>query len=267
MDQISGQIVAVTGASSGIGAACSALLKKRGATVIGLDINDLAKNDVDQFITYDQGDPNSIDLAVRQLPEGLTALLNVAGVAPSNRFSPADVLRINFFGARYLTEQVVPKMVSGSTVVNMSSGTGAGWPTNIANIKAFLDLREVGDIPEFVKDYEIVNDGLGNNAAYPFSKQLMSAWTMKASGQWRSQGIRVNAIAPAAVDTPIVNDFLASFGREAAERMGKFGSATPEMVAMASVFLLTADAAWINGAVLPVDGGAIAAGTVAKFGI
>ncbi len=53
----------------------------------------------------------------------------------------------------------------------------------------------------------------------------------------------MNAVAPAAVDTPIVGDFLSSFGKDAA------------------------DAAWINGVILPVDGGAIAAGTVAKLGI
>ena len=267
MDLLNGQTVADTGASSGIGAACCSLLKERGATVIGLDINDPTKNDVDHFISYDQGDPDNIDLAVQQLPGGLTALVNVAGVAPSNRFGAADVLRINFFGLRYLSELVVPKLVSGGSVVNMSSGTGTGWPTNISNIKAFLDTREVDEIQKFVDDYGIVNDGLGNNAAYPFSKQLLSAWTMIASGQWRSQGIRVNAVAPAAVDTPIVGDFLSSFGKEAAERIAEFGSATPEAVAMASVFLLTTDAAWINGAILPVDGGAIAAGTVAKLGI
>lgn len=267
MDLLKGQIVAVTGASSGIGAACCTLLKKRGATVIGLDINQPTKNDVDHFISYDQGDPDNIDLAVQQLPGGLTALVNVAGVAPSNRFGPADVLRINFSGVRYLTELVVPKLASGSTIVNMSSGTGAGWPTNISNIKAFLDIREVDEIQKFVDDHGIVNDGLGNDSAYPFSKQLLSEWTMKASGQWRSRGIRVNAVAPAAVDTPIVGDFLSSFGDEAAERMANFGTATPENVAMASVFLLTTDAAWINGAILPVDGGAIAAGTVAKLGI
>lgn len=267
MDSLEGQTVAITGASSGIGAACCALLKNKGATVIGLDINPPTKNDVDQYISYDQGDPGNIDLAVQKLPKGLTALLNVAGVAPSNRFGPADILRINFFGVRYLTELVVPKLVSGSAVVNMSSGTGAGWPANIANIKAFLGTERVDEIQKFVDDHEIVNSGLGNDSAYPFSKQLLSVWTMKASSQWRSQGIRVNAVSPATVDTPIVGDFLAAFGNEAAERMEKFGTATPENVARASVFLLTADAVWINGAILPVDGGAIAAGTLAKFGI
>lgn len=265
MDSLQGQIVAVTGASSGIGAACCALLRARGAKVIGLDINEPTENSVHEFIAYDQGDTNKISLAVEQLPQGLNALLNIAGVAPSPRFGPADVLRINFFGVRYLTELVVPKLAAGSAVVNMSSGTGAGWISNIANIKRFMEISNVDHIQKFVDDHEIINEGLGNNAAYPFSKQLLSVWTMKASGQWKSQGIRVNAVSPASVDTPIVSDFLSSFGKEAASRMESFGSATPENVALASVFLATDDATWINGAILPVDGGAIAAGTIAKL--
>lgn len=267
MNSLSGQIIAVTGASSGIGAACCALLKSRGATVFGLDINQPVNGNVDHYIAYDQGDLDSVQRAVQQLPQGLTGLLNVAGVAPSHRFGPADVLRINFFGLRYLTEQVVPKLAPGATVVNMSSGTGAGWPGNISNIKAFLATRNVDEIQKFVDDHGIVNDGLGNQSAYPFSKQLVSVWTMKASTEWHSQGIRVNAVSPATVDTPIVGDFLTAFGEEAAERMATFGTATPEYVAMATVFLLTAGAVWINGAILPVDGGAIAGGTVAKLGI
>ena len=204
---------------------------------------------------------------MQKLPQGLTGLLNVAGVAPSHRFGPADVLRINFFGLRYLTELAVPKLASGAAVVNMSSGTGAGWPSNISNIKGFIAIRKVDEIQKFVDEHGIVNDGLGNHSAYPFSKQLLSVWTMKASAKWHSQGIRVNAVSPATVNTPIVGDFLSAFGDEAAERMAKFGTATPEYVAMASVFLLTAEAVWINGAILPVDGGAIAGGTIAKLGI
>lgn len=262
------QRIVVTGASSGIGAACCALLKKRGAlSVIGLDINEPTTNDVDEFIAYDQGQPDEIHQAVRKLPEGLTGLMNIAGVAPSDRFSPADVLRINFFGVRHLTESIIPKLKFGSGIVNMTSGTGAGWPSNVSNIKAFLEVSTIDEIQKFVDDFGIVNEGLGNNAAYPFSKQLLSVWTMKVSARWISRGIRVNAIAPAAVDTPIIGDFLSSFGNEAATRLASFGSATPENVAKASVFLLAEDAAWINGAILPVDNGAIASGALAKLGL
>ncbi len=267
MNSLKEKVIIVTGASSGIGAACCQQLKETGASVIGMDINPPSSGDVDQFIAYDQGSPEDIDRAVAEIPGRANGLLNVAGVAPSKRFSPVDVLRINFFGVRYLTEALVPKLVDGAAIVNMTSGTGASWLSNVDNIKAFLDIADASMIAKFVEDNGIGNDGLGNDAAYPFSKQLLSVWTMKASTLWREKNIRINAVAPAAVETPIVGDFLSSFGTEAAARMASFGSATPELIASASLFLLTNDAAWINGAVLPVDGGAIAAGTMAKLGI
>ncbi len=263
----SGKTVAVTGAASGIGAASAVVLKDRGAQVVGLDINEPAAGAVDRYVAYDQGDPGSIDRAVAAVPDGLDGLLNIAGVPPSPRFGPVDVLKINFFGLRYFTEKVVDKLSDGAAIVNMSSGTGAGWPTNVETIKAFFALDRINQVAGFVADHGIGNEGLGNDAAYPLSKQLLSVWTMKASSRWKDRGIRVNAVAPAAVETPIVGDFLASFGEEAAKRIQTFGSATPEQVALATTFLLSADAAWINGAVVPVDGGAIAGRTMAQFGI
>lgn len=265
----SGKTIIVTGASSGIGAACVALLKNKGATIIGMDINEPKSNNVDQFIHYNQGDLNSIDEAVKQIPSNIDGLLNVAGVAPSPRFTPSDVLKINFFGLRYFTNQVFSKLSDGASIVNMTSGTGAGWRENVNNIKTFLTLNEIKQVDSFISEYNISNDGLGNNAAYPFSKQLLSVWTMKFSSaeQTKSRGIRVNAVAPAAVATPIMDNFLTSFGKEAASRMQSFGAATPENIALATVFLLSGDAVWVNGTVLPVDGGAVTKGILTKLGL
>ncbi|MEH6473767.1 MAG: coniferyl-alcohol dehydrogenase [Halopseudomonas sp.] len=259
--------IAITGASSGIGAACAALLKHRGAKVIGLDINEPAPGSVDQFIAFNQGLLDSIDQAVAQIPAGIDGLLNIAGVAPSPRFSPAAVLKINFFGLRYFTEKMIDKLNAGAAIVNMTSGTGAGWPTNVDNIKAFLALDRIEQVDGFVAEHGIGSDGLENSAAYPFSKQLLSVWTLKSSSCWKEQGIRINAVAPAAVDTPIIGDFMSSFGEESAQRMKKFGAATPENIALATVFLISDDAVWVNGVVLPVDGGAIAGGTLMKLGL
>lgn len=267
MHSLKNKKIVVTGASSGIGAACCAALKFVGAIVTGMDINAPEEQAFDEFVEFDQGDSDSIDSAVGQLTVGIDGLMNVAGVAPSARFSPADVLRINFFGVRYLSDAILPKLKPGSSIVNMTSGTGAGWMSNIEQIKAFLALDDASIIPAFVERFGISNEGLGNSAAYPFSKQLLSVWTMKSAARMRERQLRINAVAPASVDTPIVVDFLASFGEEAAQRMAAFGSATPAMVASASVFLLSDDARWINGAVLPVDGGAIATGTMGKLGI
>lgn len=64
-----------------------------------------------------------------------------------------------------------------------------------------------------------------------------------------------------------MGDFMTSFGAASAERMKKVGAATPEQIALATAFLISENAVWVSGAVLPVDGGAIAAGTMAKLGL
>ena len=122
-------------------------------------------------------------------------------------------------------------------------------------------------VDTFVADYNIVNEGLVNDASYPFSKQLLSVWTMKSAGNWKDRSIRVNAIAPGPVDTPIMNDFLVSFGEDSVQRVKKFGAGHPDNIALATVFLLHEDANWVNGAVLPCDGGAVVGGMMMKLGI
>ena len=259
--------VAVTGAASGIGAACCALLKRKGRRVVGLDRNEPPADSVDEFISYDQGDRGAVESAARQLPEGFSGLMNVAGVAPSARFSAADILRINFYGARHLTERVLPKLAAGAAVVNMSSGTAAGWPSNLELLKTLLSVSVEDDLDSVTAEHGLTPGGLGNLAAYPVSKQLLSVWTMQCAGAWRDRQLRINAVAPAAVTTPIVDEFLTSFGDEAAKRLQSFGAASPEVIASASVFLLEDGARWVNGAVLPVDNGAIAAGTMHNLGL
>ena len=177
------------------------------------------------------------------------------------------MLKINFFGLRCFTEKLVEKLNDGASIVNMTSGTGSGWPTNVENIKAFLEIDEITQVDAFVKDHGIVNEGVINEAAYPFSKQLLSVWTMKSSSKWLDRGIRINAVAPAVVDTPIAGDFITNFGPDAESRLEKFGAGSPRHIAFVTVFLLSEEAVWVNGAVISVDGGAIAEGTMAKLGI
>ena len=94
---------------------------------------------------------------------------------------------------------------------------------------------------------------------YPLSKELLLLWTMQAAHQprFKERGIRINAISPGPVTTPILGEFRAVFGDprvdEDIDRVGRAGSA-PD-IAPPALFLCSDGARWINGVNLPVDGG------------
>jgi NAD(P)-dependent dehydrogenase (short-subunit alcohol dehydrogenase family) len=100
---------------------------------------------------------------------------------------------------------------------------------------------------------------VGDVEGYPLSKELLLLWTMQAAHQplFRNRGIRVNAISPGPVTTPILGEFRAVFGDPRVDddiaRVGRAGSA-PD-IAPPALFLCSDGARWINGANLPVDGG------------
>jgi NAD(P)-dependent dehydrogenase (short-subunit alcohol dehydrogenase family) len=91
------------------------------------------------------------------------------------------------------------------------------------------------------------------------SKELLLLWTARAAHQplFKARGIRVNAVSPGPVETPILGEFRAVLGDARVDsdiaRVGRSG--TPADVAPAILFLCSDGARWINGANLPVDGG------------
>ncbi len=259
--------IAVTGAASGIGAAAARLLKEDGETVIGVDINEPAAGIVDHFVSMDQSDPVSIDAAVSMLPDGLDGLLNVAGVPPSPKFPPATVLKTNFYGLREFTWKLLRKISKGGAIVNLSSGAGMGWPHNIPLLRKALAIDDMDAIEEFVARHQIHNEGIDNQAAYPLSKQLLIVWTATAYPIWKETGVRMNAVAPGAVTTPILHDFLKAFGEESANRMRAIGASTPDDIARIARVLLDPTYEWINGATIPAERGAITYGGMSKLGL
>ena len=74
--------IVVTGAASGIGAESAKEIKKQGATVIGVDLNQPQEN-IDLFVRADLTDPVSIESAIADIPDGIDAVCNIAGLPPT----------------------------------------------------------------------------------------------------------------------------------------------------------------------------------------
>jgi NAD(P)-dependent dehydrogenase (short-subunit alcohol dehydrogenase family) len=256
---VTGKTVIVTGVASGIGKETAAELKRRGGEVIGVDRNPAF--DVDAFFEADLSDPDAIDRLIDQLPEGADGLCNIAGVAPT---APAEtVLKVNALAVRRLTLGMVPKLADGASVVNLASMAGNGWRDHLDQIEEFAGVGW-DDVAGFVARHSLE----GTARSYFLSKEVVVVWTMQNRWTWRNRGIRMNAVSPGPIETPILPDFIDMLGDRAQEslrsleRMGQ-----PEDVAPVVAFLLTDEASWFRGANLTPDGGMGAHLALKRYGI
>lgn len=244
---LDGKEIIVTGAASGIGLETTRVIRANGGKVIAVDLN-RPSVEVESYIQADLSDKRSIDNLIEQLPTGIDGLANIAGLPPTQ---PAEaVIAVNVVGLKYLTQQVVPKMAEGASIVNIASLAGIGWPESVASIKASEDI-DFGDIAAFCKAH-----GIEGPRSYFFSKEAVIAWTHKNRWTWRDRGIRMNSVSPGPVETPILQNFIATLGERVEEDlrvMDRTGKATD--IAPIVAFLLSEGSEWIRGANIPVDGG------------
>ena len=246
-----GKTIVVTGISSGIGSRIGELATALGAEVIGVDVKTPTRP-LDAFVQADIGSPQGVAEILYALPQRFDALCNVAGI--SGTAGAAKTLAINFYGLRSLTEALAPRLREGGAVVNVASIAGYGWRANLERAKAFVSAQGFPDIPSLLKAHNVPEV-----EGYPLSKEALLLWTMQAAHQplFKERGIRVNAVSPGPVVTPIFREFRQLFGDARVDddiaRVGRPG--TPPDIAPPVLFLCSDGARWINGVNLPADGG------------
>ena len=246
-----GKKIVITGVASGIGKRTAELAAQLGADVIGID---LKKPDVTvgHFVEGDIGSAAGVEAIAAALPRGIDALCNVAGI--SGKAGIVPTLAINFYGLRELSYAVSAKIREGGSIVNVASIAGYGWRANLERAKKLVAVKGFPDV-----DAVLRAEGLHNEFGYPLSKELLLLWNMQAAHEpvFKGRGIRVNAVSPGPVETPILTQFREVLGNPRVdsdiERVGRAGTA--EDVAPPVLFLCSDAARWINGANLPCDGG------------
>lgn len=246
-----GKTIVITGVASGIGQRAAELALNMGADVIGVDVQKPDRQ-LGSFIAADLSDPAGISDLVKHMPNRIDALCNVAGL--SGVAGAVKTLAVNFYGLRALSEALAPRIREGGAVVNVASIAGFGWRANLERAKGLVGESGFPDVAAVCAKYAI-----GNEICYPVSKEALLLWTFKAAHDplFKAHNIRVNAVSPGPVETPILTQFRAVLGDERVNsdiaRVGRAGTAHD--IAPAILFLCSDAARWINGANLPVDGG------------
>jgi len=246
---LAGKTIIVTGCASGIGLETAGLIKKLGGYVIGVDRNKTEEH-IDELYLADMSDKRAIMALVKALPDGIDGIANIAGLPPT---LPADlVIKVNLVGLKFFTESMIAKLNDGASIVNLASLAGIGWPNAVAQIRESADLDFDG-VEAFVAKHGIAQE---TGRSYFFSKEALIVWTMQNRWTWRDRGIRMNAVSPGPVDTPILQDFLDTLGTRAEEdRHIMDRPATPADLAPIVAFLLSDMTRWLRGANIPADGG------------
>lgn len=232
------RVVVITGAASGIGFATAELFRDGGATVYGLDIVPTVPDGV-TYVECDVGDKAAVDAAIATCAEHgrIDVLANVAGIVQFGRFeqiSEAEwdrVHAVDLKGPFFVMQAALPHLKAcRGNIVNVSSVAG-----NVSQ--------------PYATAYAAAKGGL---------TQLTKALALELS----PDRIRVNAICPGTVDTPIVSHVAeimpTDLDPRVADRLMMMlpGPAiTPAEIGSAIVYLASPEARMITGAVLAFDGG------------
>jgi NAD(P)-dependent dehydrogenase (short-subunit alcohol dehydrogenase family) len=241
----------VSGAASGIGAATAEMLRDRGERVIAIDLHDA---DVVADLSTPAGRAAAV-AGVQRMTDVVHGLVPAAGIGGFTGVDSGLVVSVNFFGAVELVRGLHPQLAAagGAGVVLLASNSitcQPGWRASVA------DLCLAGDEEAARADAVEVDSVM----VYPATKAALAWWARREgiTEAWIGRGIRLNAVAPGLVATPMteqlrVDPLLGDFAEAYPSAVGRAGR--PEEIAALIGFLLSDDAALMVGSVVYADGG------------
>jgi NAD(P)-dependent dehydrogenase (short-subunit alcohol dehydrogenase family) len=250
MGRFDDRVVVITGAASGIGKATALRFGADGAVVACIDQNEIGAEATAREIHLASGrsagfrcdvsDATAVDAVITQVAADLGAPSVCCNVAGIGKFARSEEQPVTEF------ERIV-----GVNLVGTFAVSRACLPHLLANRGCIVNVSSSAGL--FGQPY---------NAAYCASKGGVALMTRAMAVEFARRGVRVNAVAPAGIDTPITKDFAFVEGTDTRDYQKMFPltgeMAQPEEVATLIAFLASDDAGYISGAVVPIDMGVTA---------
>jgi NAD(P)-dependent dehydrogenase (short-subunit alcohol dehydrogenase family) len=242
--------IVITGSAGGIGSATRTRLEQDGHKVIGVDVRDAE-------VIADLSTPEGRDAMVAGVTSACGGGLDgvVAGAGISNENAPLMV-SINYFGAVATLDGLRPLLAKGTNPSAVAISSNSTTATLGGVVPEAVDACLDGDEERAIK---LVGEGY---PGYPTSKLALARWVRRQAPTpaWIGAGIRLNAIAPGPIATPMtepIRDMVMTMGDAYPVPIGRLGDA--DEVASLLAFLLSAEASYIVGSMIFVDGGGDAA--------
>ena len=242
MGRLDGKVSVITGAAGGIGAEAARVFGDEGATVVGVDLSDDAVGDL--ALRADVTDERQVDEVYARVKEEfghVDVLFNNAGISPPDDRSALEtsleawrrVQDVNLAAVFLCCKHGIPHLLD----------SGGGSVINTASFVAVMGSAT-------------------SQISYTASKGGVLALSRELGVELARRGVRVNALCPGPVNTPLLQELYARDPEAAARRlvhvpMGRFGE--PSEIARAALFLASDDSSYVTASTFLVDGGLSAA--------
>jgi NAD(P)-dependent dehydrogenase (short-subunit alcohol dehydrogenase family) len=236
--RLEGRVCVITGAAGGIGAASAEAFAREGARVVGVDLVPDAPGELSlQADVTDDAAVRAMYARVRDQLGRIDVLFNNAGISPTDDGSVLDtsleawqrVQDVNLKSVFLCCKHGIPHLLEG----------GGGSVINTASFVATMGAAT-------------------SQISYSASKGAVLSLSRELGVQFARAGVRVNALCPGPVDTPLLRELFAKDAAAAARRlvhvpMGRFARA--EEIAAAALFLASDESSYVNASTFLVDGG------------